>query len=215
MKHYEKIETIYKRDIEGTKQLMPGVWRDQTVEFLKDLQWQWTCKVDGTNIVVCWDGHKVHLGGRTDRAQIPAHLVERLSDIFLTNEAEELFEQMFGEREVYLFGEGYGKKIQADGAKYIPDGVDFILFDLLIGDNYQPREFVEACAKAFGIKAVPIVGEGTLEEAVEYIKTNPDSVLGNLKMEGVVCRPKVELRDRCGNRIIVKIKWRDFKEGGS
>ncbi len=215
MRHYEKIETIYKRDIEGTKKLMPGVWRDPPVEFLKDLEWDWTATIDGTRIVVCWDGHKVHLGGRTDRAQIPAHLVERLSDIFLTNEAEELFEQMFGEREVHLFGEGYGKKIQADGAKYIPDGVNFILFDLLIGDNYQSRESVEACAKAFGIKAVPIVGEGTLEEAVEFIKTNPDSVLGNLKMEGVVCRPKVELRDRCGNRIIVKIKWRDFKEAGS
>lgn len=212
MRHYEKIETIYKRDMDGTKELMPGVWRDPTVEFLKDLQWQWTCKVDGTNIVVYWDGHKVHLGGRTDRAQIPAHLVERLSDIFLTNEAEEMFEQLFGEREVHLFGEGYGNKIQAAGRHYIPDGVDFILFDLLVGENYQPRQSVEACAKAFGIKAVPVVGEGTLEEAVEYIRTNPDSALGNLKMEGVVCRPKVELRDRCGNRMIVKIKWKDFKE---
>lgn len=212
MRHYEKIETIYQRDTDGTKELMPGVWRDPTVEFLKDLQWQWTCKVDGTNIVVYWDGHKVHLGGRTDRAQIPAHLVERLSDIFLTNEAEEMFEQMFGEREVHLFGEGYGNKIQGAGKYYIPDGVDFILFDLLVGENYQPRQSVEACAKAFGIKAVPVVGEGTLEEAVEYIRTNPDSALGNLKMEGVVCRPKVELRDRCGNRMIVKIKWKDFKD---
>ena len=36
MKTYEKIETIYARDIEGTKQLIPGKYRDETVEFLKD-----------------------------------------------------------------------------------------------------------------------------------------------------------------------------------
>ena len=46
MRHYEKIETIYKRDIEGTKKLMPGVWRDPTVGFLKDLEWDWTEKID-------------------------------------------------------------------------------------------------------------------------------------------------------------------------
>lgn len=31
-------------------------------------------------------------------------------------------------------------------------------------------------------------------------------------MEGVVARPKVELKDRCGRRVIVKIKWKDFKD---
>jgi hypothetical protein len=31
-------------------------------------------------------------------------------------------------------------------------------------------------------------------------------------MEGLVARPKVEMRDRLGNRVIVKIKYNDFKE---
>lgn len=212
MRTYEKIETIYKRDTEGTKQLMPGVWRDPTLEFLKDLPFQWSEKIDGTNVRVYWDGHEVHFGGRTEKSNMPVHLVERLMELFKTDEAEQLFEQLFGEREVILFGEGYGKKIQGDGAKYIPDGVDFIMFDLLIGDNYQPRDSVEECAKAFGIKVAPIVGEGTLEDAIKYVKTHPDSIVGNLPMEGVVCRPKIELRDRCGNRIIVKIRWKDVKD---
>lgn len=30
-------------------------------------------------------------------------------------------------------------------------------------------------------------------------------------MEGVVEWPAVELRDRCGNRVIAMIKWKDFK----
>ena len=72
MKTYEKIETIFARDIEGTKQLIWGKYRNETVRFLKDVPWLWTEKVDGTNIRVCWDGHSVSFGGRTEKASIPA-----------------------------------------------------------------------------------------------------------------------------------------------
>lgn len=212
MREYEKIETIFARDIEGTKKLIPGKFRNETVEFLKDNEWQWTEKVDGTNVRVQWDGHAVTFGGRTERAQIPAPLVNRLNELFGGEQNAQVFEQMFGDKEVILFGEGYGNKIQAAGKSYIPDGVDFILFDLLIGYNYQPRESVEKCAEAFGVKTVPIVGNGTLEKAVEYVKSHPKSTLGDIEMEGIVCRPAQELRDRCGNRVIVKIKWHDFKD---
>ena len=135
MRKYEKIETIYQRDIDGTKRLMPGIWQNPTVEFLKNLPWEWTEKVDGTNIRVYWDGHKVDFAGRTDRAIIPSELNERLIDLFGNSDSEQLFEQLFGEREVILFGEGYGRKIQSVGSRYIPNGVNFILFDLLINDN--------------------------------------------------------------------------------
>jgi len=134
-----------------------------------------------------------------------------LNELFGGEQNAQVFEQMFGEREVILFGEGYGVKIQS-GGKYIPDGVDFILFDVMIGDNYQERENVEGIAKAFGIKVVPIAGLGPLTEAVQYVAQNPQSLLGDLKMEGVVCRPQMELKDRAGNRLIVKIKWEDFKD---
>ena len=80
-------------------------------------------------------------------------------------ENAQLFEQMFGEKEAMLFGEGYGKGIQAAGKAYNPEGVDFILFDLFIVGNYQPRESVEHCAAAFGLTTVPVVGKGTLDEA--------------------------------------------------
>ena len=124
----------------------------------------------------------------------------------------QIFEQLFGETEVILFGEGYGKGIQKAGSHYNATGTDFILFDLLIGENYQPRERVEECAAAFGVRVVPVVGRGTLEEALTYVKGRPRSTLGDITMEGVVCRPEVELRDRCGNRVIVKIKVCDYEE---
>ena len=66
-------------------------------------------------------------------------------------------------------------------------------------------------AKAFNINYVPVILEGTIQEAVDYVKTKPNSKIGNAKMEGLVGRPNIELLDRQGNRIIVKVKVRDFE----
>lgn len=209
MIEYHKIEGLYTRDMEGSKQLIEGVFRNPAVEFLKDNTWQFTEKIDGTNISVCWDGHTVTFNGRTEKAQIPAHLVNFLTATFGTSEAEQIFEEKFGETPVILFGEGYGPKIQSGGA-YRPD-VSFILFDVLISGNWQPRSSVEDIAKAFGIDIVPIIFEGTIQEGVDFVKTKPKSTIGTANMEGLVGRPKIEMRDRCGKRVIVKIKVADFK----
>lgn len=209
MKEYHKIETLYERD-EKTKKLIVGKFRNPAIEYLKDNVWEFTEKVDGTNIRVYWDGHQVYFGGRTEKAQIPAHLVNRLNDLFGGEINAQMFEQKFGETPVELFGEGYGFKIQ-NGGSY-RDDVDFILFDVLIADNYQPRESVENIAKYFGLDIVPIVLEGTLQDGVEYILNNRKSVVAKngALIEGFVARPKIEMRDRCGKRIITKIKYCDF-----
>ena len=211
MVEYNKIETVFERDMNGSKKLIYGQYRNETVEYLAWNEWEFTEKIDGTNIRVCWDGHKITFGGRTDRAQIPAHLHAKLQETFLTNEVEELFEQKFGEHEVILFGEGYGVKIQKGGGLYRPD-VGFILFDVMIGGNYQPRKSVEDVAACFGLEIVPIVLRGTILDAVNYIETQPRSTIGTAPMEGVVGRPAVEMRDRCGKRVIVKIKACDHKQ---
>lgn len=210
MKEYEKIDTVFNRDINGTKKLILGSYRDETVEFLSNAKWLFTEKIDGTNIRIHWDGHKVNFGGRTERAEIPKHLLKKLTEIFMTNEAEELFEQTYGDKEVILFGEGYGVKIQNGGGDYRPD-VSFILFDVLIGDNYQSREWVEKTATMFGIEVVPIVCTGTIDDGIKFVMNHPKSTIGKGMMEGVVGRPCVELKDRRGKRVIVKIKWEDFK----
>lgn len=209
MQTYNKIETVFNRDTEGTRRLILGSYRNETVEYLKDNIWQFTEKIDGTNIRVHWDGHNVEFGGRTDKAQIPNHLLDKLNELFGTLEAEELFEQTFGEKDVILFGEGYGPKIQ-NGGEYRSD-VSFVLFDVMIGGNYQSREWVEQTAKMFNIDIVPIVLEGTIQDSINYVMSHPHSTIGNAMMEGVVGRPLIELNDRCGKRVIVKIKWDDFK----
>ena len=210
MREYPKIETIFSRDTEGTKKLIFGTYRDETVKYLRFNDWQFTEKIDGTNISVEWDGHAVSFHGRTERAQIPKHLLEYLEKTFLTTEAEELFEQTYGDKNVILYGEGCGAKIQ-NGGNYRSD-VSFILFDVLIGDNWQEREWVEKTAKMFGIDVVPVVFVGSLEEGIDYVMEHHPSTIGTAMMEGIVGRPMVEMRDRLGKRIIVKIKWEDFKE---
>lgn len=210
MREYPKIETIFSRDTEGTKKLIFGTYQNETVKYLRFNDWQFTEKIDGTNISVEWDGHAVSFHGRTERAQIPKHLLEYLEKTFLTTEAEELFEQTYGDKNVILYGEGYGAKIQ-NGGNYRSD-VSFILFDVLIGDNWQEREWVEKTAKMFGIDVVPVVFVGSLEEGIDYVMEHHPSTIGTAMMEGIVGRPMVEMRDRLGKRIIVKIKWEDFKE---
>ena len=210
MREYNKIETVYERAADGSKKLIEGKFRNKTVEYLANAEWLFTEKIDGTNIRVCWDGHKITFGGRTDRASIPSHLLNKLIEIFLNEETEQMFEQKFGEKEVVLFGEGYGAKIQAVGSDYRSD-VGFILFDVLIGENYLNRDSVEDIAKSLGLEIVPVVLCGTIQEAVEFVKGCPVSTIGKAQMEGVVGRPLVELKDRCGCRLIVKIKCRDFE----
>lgn len=207
LKEYHKIETLFERDLK-TKKLIEGKYRNETIEFLKNLKWQFTEKIDGTNIRIYWDGHKVSYFGRTDKAQIPAELMNRLVELFGGEVNEEIFEQKFGEIEVVLVGEGYGEKIQKGGL--YRKGQDFILFDVIIAGNWQPRESVEDIAKAFNIDTVPIVLEGTIQEGIDYVKAKPKSVFGTADSEGVVGRPEIELQDRTGNRVIVKIKVRDF-----
>lgn len=208
MKEYEKIETVFVRD-ENTKKLNENIFRNETVEFLKDVDWEFTEKIDGTNIRIVWDGHKVSYYGRTDKAQIPSQLMNRLIELFGGETNEEMFEQKFGEMPVMLIGEGYGAKIQKVGNEYREDN-DFILFDVCIDNNYLSRESVKDIANYFNIDSVPVVMIGKLQDGIDYVKSKPKSKIGTADAEGLVARPLLELKDKQGKRIIVKIKVRDF-----
>lgn len=211
MKEYHKIETIFKREEGGDHKLLHGEFRNEAVKQCANLTWEFTEKVDGTNIRIYWDRHRVQFGGRTDNAQLRVDLTAYLTEKFCTPEAEQVFEQKFGEKEVYLFGEGYGPKIQPHGGLY-RDTVGLILFDVQVGSIYLKRKDIEEIAKDFGVEVVPVLLKGTINDAVEYVKKNKYSSLGNKQheLEGVVGRLKEEMFDRFGNRMIVKIKGRDF-----
>ena len=207
MKEYHKIITVWERDPETKfKTLLEGKWATPEFEFLKDNEWVWTEKVDGTNIRIMWDGEKVRLGGKTDNAQIPAFLIERLQTLFYAGAMARIFDGT-----ACLYGEGYGAKIQKGGGNYIPDGVDFCLFDVLIGETWLKREDVEDIATKLEVQVAPIIGRGSLEAAIDIARAGIVSEWGDFKAEGLVMRPKVEMKNRMGHRIITKIKHKDFQ----
>ena len=208
MIEYVKIPNIFKRETFGKNKLIEGEYSSRELEYLKDAMWEFEEKLDGCNIRICWDGYRVSFMGRTDRAQIPAHLLAKLEELFGGESKEELFEQTFGKKEVILFGEGYGEKIQKGGGLY--GKVNFRLFDVYVDGFWLIPEAVDGIAKTFGVETAPFMFHGTLEDGVEYIKGHPKSKLRDAEMEGIVGRPLVQMFSRTGERIMVKIKCRDF-----
>lgn len=209
-KKYHKIDSLFQRDMEGNKKLIMGQFRNPVVEYIKDCQWRFTEKIDGTNIRVMWDGHKVQFAGRTDNADLHKDLVKRLEELFGGQTNEQIFEQMFGEKDVSFYGEGYGAGIQS-GGDYL-QSKDFVMFDIEVQDMFLERKDVEEIAKSFNVKCVPIVLMGTIQQGIDFIRNKPESIFAEKKrpMEGIIGTPILEMKDKRGNRIIVKIKVEDF-----
>lgn len=172
MSEYHKIQSIFKRDMTiKQKTLIEGSWTIPEFEYLADNIWTFTEKVDGTNIRVIFKDGKITFGGRTEDAQIPAQLVMRLNEKFLPL-AEKLAEMFEGG--AVLYGEGYGAKIQKGGGNYRPDQ-DFVLFDVKCGEWWLQRADVEDVATKLCIEVVPVIGEGTLHNAVAQAKAGIQS----------------------------------------
>ena len=217
MKEYHKIITVFERDPETKfRTLLEGRFATPELEFLADAMWTFTEKVDGINIRVMWgadysEGNRAYgitFGGKTDNAQIPAFLVSKLEQRFMTAEQRQIMANIF-DAPVCLYGEGYGAKIQKGGGNYRSDQ-DFVLFDVKVGDWWLQRRDVEDVAQKLGLDTVPIIGAGTLFNMVDLAATGFPSQWGQFNAEGIVARPKTELCTRAGHRIITKIKHKDF-----
>ena len=209
MKEYHKIQTVFKRDPDNKfKTLLFGQYAVPEFEYLEANQWRWTEKIDGTNIRVQLtkeDG--LYFKGKTDRAQIPPFLLDKLNSIFLPK--KEILDNTFDDG-VCLYGEGYGAKIQKGGGNYRQDQ-GFVLFDVKIGDWWLQRKDVMDIAEKLDIDIVPIIGFGTLQEMIEDAREGFKSQWGDFIAEGIVATPLVELKARNDQRVITKIKYKDFE----
>lgn len=204
---YHKIQSVFLRDPDNKhRTFLAGQFSEPVFEYLADSRWDWTEKVDGTNVRVMWDGSAVTFGGRTENAQLHTGLVNHLGQAFTSD----VFADSFLDGPVMLCGEGYGEKIQKGGGNY-RTGQGFVLFDVYCG-MWLDRENVIGIAAALGCEVVPLVGYGTIVEAVEWVKDAPRSEWGDFPAEGIVLRPHVELRTRRGDRVITKLKVKDFPE---
>lgn len=214
MNEYHKIQTIWKRDERG--RILQGEWSLPEFEYLRCNKWEWTEKVDGTNVRVKWDGQAVTFCGKTDNAQMPTQLANHL--VMTLRPLEGLFAETWPNNgngdtpppNVVLYGEGYGKGIQKGGV-YTSDQ-RFVLFDVRVGQWWLRRLDVENVAAKLGLVVIPLCGRGTLLEMADCVQQGgPLSAWGGFQAEGIVARPAIELCCRSGERLICKIKARDFR----
>lgn len=216
MTFYHKIQSLYQRNDRGD--FMP-YYSCPEFEYLRDLQWDWSEKIDGTNIRIELskeydDDIEVgeplvrRIGGRKENSQIPAKLIARLDEIFPLKSLL----RSFPDSEVTLYGEGIGPGIQKGGGN-LRAYPDFVLFDVKVGDWWLRRENVAEIAKTFAVQMAPHIGMGTLDEAEERVKHGFESKCAQkpgTMAEGLVLRPMVDLFARNGDRVITKIKTRDY-----
>lgn len=203
---YLKINTVFKRDERNV--IVPGDWSSDEFEYLANAPWKWTEKVDGTNIRVHWNGENVTVGGRTDNAQVPTFLIEALG--FLNHPP--LWSETFPDSSnVTVYGEGYGPKIQK-GGQYRAD-CSLIVFDVRVGDWWLKDDDVRDVAQKLGLDVVPTFGTMTLNEAVDAVRSESvKSHWDGAQIEGLVGRPAVDLYTRKGDRIVAKVKVKDFRD---
>jgi len=225
MEKYPKIQGLFKRN-EKTHKFIEGEYSVPIFKYLKDINWIWTEKIDGMNIRVIWypdeyapdvcrysfevkDG-LIEVRGRTNKAELKNDLIEKIKEYFLRDDLLPLL----GDVPLTFYGEGYGAGIQKAGGNYCSHK-DFILFDIY-RDFWWDRGYMEEMGLSLDINVVPVVGIGTLEEGVEFIKKGFESTFSNseegnetFEAEGIVLKPIHELNYFRG-RVITKIKGVDF-----
>lgn len=120
------------------------------------------------------------------------------------------------EAPVYIYGELFGAKIQKGGGNY-SNGLRFSVFDVCQQGWWIPIEMLSETCQKLGLDMVPYIGRMTILEAEEMVRngfaTKVDNVVNpNYEEEGIVARPVVPLKDTHNNRVIVKIKHKDYSE---
>lgn len=176
---------------------------------------------------------KVRIAGKTDNSQIPKNLLKHMQEKYPDEKVlaalglKEFIPVEEWENEhnwltyeqipnIYtIYGEGYGEGIQS-GGWYIKGGNEFIVFDVKVNDIYLKTDARDEIATKLGAPIVPFIGYFTLDEAIGFVRKgfrsrvaqNPDAKMA----EGLVLRTDLGLRNRMGNRLIVKIKYEDFQK---
>lgn len=234
--NYEKILAPFVRDDAKSNYVNEKKWSRPEFEFLKDVKWIWTQKIDGTNLNIVWDGERISYLGHTDKTQWNERSKNYIESVFCTPEAETIFEQLYGDKPVTVSMELVSKDFNQNYGH--PDGYCYV-YDVRNGKTGKcwERLAVDNFVKAFdpenkNIDVVEILLEGNIKTAVEWVKeakkfnpTNDSEAkkgnrfecgvirnpLGAYPIEGLVGRPAVELYNSKGERVITKVKCKDFE----
>ncbi len=204
MIEYPKIDTLFERD---GNFIVTDTIRDPRYAMLADCKWVFTEKIDGTNIRIIYSNGEFIIKGRTNNADIPKELHSTITNMLVKR--KHLFDSMFADKTVTIYGEGYGAKIQT-GENY-SSTQKFIAFDVMVENTWCEYHTFKSICDLLEIKRVPELDISTIEEAVNLVRKGFNSSIGTAVAEGVVGRLQYNLYDNRGRRIIIKLKTKDFK----
>ena len=153
-----------------------------------------------------------------DKNQIQYYEAETGTKMDVTPEyfKEYRFAVKLEEVPIYIYGEFFGKKIQA-GGNYDKDKNRFSIFDICMQGWWVPIDMLNDYAAKLGFTVAPYIGQMTIEEAEKMVMKGfktlvPDVSNPDYLEEGIVARPVVPIKDPRGKRIIVKIKTCDYND---
>lgn len=233
MHYYPKIYAPFKRMSSKSEYVDQTLWSKPEFEMLKNIDWVWTLKIDGTSIMLQWRGDKFTLDnvkGHTDKSQLNERTKKYFEETFCTPEAESVFESLYGEQNVNIYGEFCSKDMNQNYGH--EEGI-FYPFDVQNADNnkWWDRTAVAKFAEAFNLIEVPVMLKGNIDKVIKWVKVAKQSwnkdrsrirydtengmfdvynPLGDYDIEGLVGRLPYELLDGNGERIITKVKCKDF-----
>jgi len=232
---YPKILTLFKRD----KKFKVRVGDYTIPEFEMIYEWEVTEKIHGMNIRVIYQKGEYSVPfvmylGRGDNSQIPKPLLEYLTETFTIEKLNGAFPELavHGDHEfcITIFGEGYGASINSGGWYRKDKSHSFRAFDVYIEDNANPlggwwleSENVKDICDKLDIEMVPIMGMIDTDTIVNafisddyahrlgsIVQLYEDSQADSRVMEGFICKSKPLLFTRKGERLMFKLKVKDF-----
>ena len=213
---YPKINSLFKRDMTGRgSPLIQSEYATEAIECLAPLEWDWSEKIDGTNVSISGEDGKLRFYGRTSNANMPVTLVHALLDMFNDHDAVRTAVQAATSDQTSqftLYGEGCGGKIQKSGQLRYGD-VKFVLFDVLTDGVWLSDGAVTEVAAMLNVFRANMWPGNTVEEMLNIVKSGHLTTSDwnrEFRPEGVVGRAPAGLLDRYGRRVMTKIKCVDF-----
>lgn len=185
-----------------------NLYKDQTILMFKE------CyaleKIHGTSAHIKWNGILLNMFSGGEKYD---NFIKLFDAEFLCQK----FSELFGDKEVTIFGEAYGGKCQGMSATYGKE-LKFIGFEVKVEDKWLSVPNSEAICKSMNIEFVDYERTYTDLDKLNALR-DADSTqairngCGEGKMrEGVVLKPLIELTTNGGSRIIAKHKRDEFKE---
>jgi hypothetical protein len=116
-----------------------------------------------------------------------------------------------------LFGESVGPGLLKSG-KYSLSFL-FILFDAYVFDITHPmggwwlrKDSIDDIGEKLKVPVVPFIGHFSVPTIIDAVSDGYPSAYGSFPVEGLVGRAPCGIVDRAGNRLIMKVKTKDFPQ---